>query len=451
MGKKNKKDQINKITKKEIFLLDKVSLNKGGLFSAILLIIFLLIFYKVDFIDGLKPYGIDKLAYVGKNHQISLTENALWNPNVFCGIPEYLSTNSPAVHVDTIISSLSKVMLDWKFYWFLLGAVGIFLLINALGMPWYVAAVGAFAFLFWPHFQALIEVGHNTKIRALMVMPLILFTFINFARKRTLLTLAFFAALLALQFRTKHYQIIFYTLILIMSVGIQFIITWYKENNKALILKVLTIFIIGFIYVIIMSAHPLFIAKEYAPHSTRGGQAIDLTKPEEMQSKSAKSGGVTLDYATRWSFSPAEMMTLIIPRFFGGTSSEVYDGDKYPHLHGRQLPTYWGNMPFTQSSEYMGVLLVILAIFGLWINRHNNMIRALFVLLIVTLLLSFGRHFPLLYKPLFNYLPYFNKFRAPMMILTLDFFLVLIFSMYGLRAILEDVSKKNLYILLGIA
>jgi len=59
---------------------------------------------------------------------------------------------------------------------------------------------------------------------------------------------------------------------------------------------------------------------------------------------------LSLDYATSWSFHPAEMLTWIIPRFFGGTSGEEYNGGKVPQLQGRKIPGYWGHMPFTKDT-----------------------------------------------------------------------------------------------------
>ena len=63
--------------------------------------------------------------------------------------------------------------------------------------------------------------------------------------------------------------------------------------------------------------------QEYARYSIRGGGA---------------GGGVGLDYATGWSFSPVELPTFLVPGAVG-----------------LRRPTYWGAMPFTDYPNYMGL------------------------------------------------------------------------------------------------
>ena len=441
MSKKN----IEKIT--EYSIIDKLSGKYLYIILFALLFISLMIFYKPMSIDGLDPGGADKLASIGQTHQYvefrdKTGEDALWNPNIFGGVPLYFRLSNSAFNLDKLISRLNNMGLDWRIGWFLLGAIGMFLLFRTLGFPWYINIIGVIAFVFWPHFQGLIEVGHNAKIRAICAMPLVIYAFINYTKKRNLFSIVLFTLLFSLQFRTQHYQIIFYTLLIILGVGIYIIIAWIREKEYKRLYTTIGIFVVGLIVAILMSAQPLFVAKEYTEYSTRGGNAISLS---EKKAESNKTGGVTFDYATQWSFAPKEMMTLISPRFYGGTSGETYTGKKFPHLKNKKIPgTYWGDMPFTQSSEYMGIIIVVLAVFGIWVNRKNGMVITFSVLLLFSLLLSFGRHFTLLYKLFFYYVPYFDKFRAPVMTLILVSFNVIVLAMYGLKSLFEIDSKEKL-------
>ena len=77
----------------------------------------------------------------------------------------------------------------------------------------------------------------------------------------------------------------------------------------------------------------------YTPYSIRG---------------SGEGGGVNFIYATNWSFSFGELATFFIPSFFG------FGG-----------VTYWGNMPFTDYPNYMGIIVLIFAIIGI-INYENK-------------------------------------------------------------------------------
>jgi len=319
--------------------------------------------------------------------------------------------------------------------------VGILLVIRLLEFPWYYALIGVIAFLFYPHYQALINVGHFAKVRAVCAMPLVVFGFLNLIKRKNFISFLLFAIFFSLQLRTQHYQIIFYTLLLLLTIGIWQIVIWIKSAQPREIVKTLGLFILSLGLAILMSAQPLFVASEYTPFSTRGGQAISLkSEPAELQ---VISSGVTFEYATRWSLDPKELVTLIVPRFFGGTSQELYTGKIYPQLRGRYIPGYWGDMPFTQSSEYMGVLTVILALLGLWYFRRNGFVISMFVLLIFALLLAFGSHFPVLYKSLFLHLPYFSKFRVPSMILILIDFILIILSLFGLKGLAEQFDSNK--------
>ena len=73
-------------------------------------------------------------------------------------------------------------------------------------------------------------------------------------------------------------------------------------------------------------------AKSYTPFSIRGG---------------SDSGGTGFEYATQWSFSLKEAVTLFIPysRGFGGQ-------------------TYFGDMPFTDYPNYLGIIVISLAFIG---------------------------------------------------------------------------------------
>ncbi len=444
---KKKRISKEKISQEKASLLDKISLKNGCIFSAVFILLTLLIFYKPYVFDKLEPTGGDRIGSIGSTHQITeyqkqTGKRALWNPNIFGGVATYHRLSNKTFHIDKLISWLNP-LLDWRVGWLLLGAIGIFCLILYLGFPWYFALTGAVAFLFLPHFQALIIVGHNVKVRAIMALPWVVLGFAYFVNKINFFSLLVFALAFSLQLRTQHYQIIFYALLAMAAIGIMKIIEWIKNKESGKIFKSLGLFATGLILAVFMSAQPLFVTHEYTPYSTRGGNAIELQESKPGQAEVKKSGGVTFEYATQWSVSLKELMTLISPRFLGGTSSEMYNGKSVPQFRNRQLPTYWGDMPFTQSSEYLGILIVILAIAGIWYNRKNGLVISLSVLLLFSILLSFGRHFPPLYKLLFYYLPYFSKFRVPMMILVLISFIAIILAMFGLRSIIERLDENR--------
>jgi len=426
--------------------LDRFSRRDTYIVCAVIIVLLLLIFYRGYVFQGLEPVGGDIISAMGQRHQIQefearTGEQPLWNPHVFCGIPTYHLHGGRAFHIDRLIIWLDS-FLDWRFCWLLFGAIGIFLLFRELKFQWYYALIAALAFLFLPHFQALFTVGHNAKIRAIFSMPWVIFGFLRLTRKSDLFSTLLFILAFSLQLRSKHYQIIFYTLLYIAAIGIWKIVVWLRQKETQLLLRTVGLFIVGLVISVAMCAKPLFISGEYTPYSTRGGDAIQLQKEEGQP----KSSGVSPEYATQWSLHPAEMMNLIIPRFFGGTSQEVYSGKIYQKLQGQKLPTYWGAMPFTQSSEYIGIICVVMAFIGFWIYRRNGFVISVSILLVFSLLLAFGRHFPPVYQTLFRYLPYFSKFRVPSMILNLVSLLVITLAVFGIKGLVENLSAERLKI-----
>ena len=409
----------------------------GGLF------LFLILFYKPLALDGMDTGGSDIVSGLGKVHQIKLYQEktgrrALWNPAMFAGMPIYHRYGMVVWSVDLLLNRLDPV-LDWRIWFFLAGALGMFLLARFLGLSAVAGMAAALGFILMPHFQALIAVGHFSKFRALMWMPYVALTFLYLLRKPELLSALLFALALSLQMRTQHYQIIFYTLLLLLFFGVAELFRLLKEKSGKTIGKILGFLVLSFILTLAVIAHPFFAIKDYTPYSTRGGNAVDI----HSQGPAKDARGVGFDYATQWSYSLSEFWNLIVPRFHGGTSRETYTGKAVPQLRNRQIPAYWGSMPFTQSYEYVGILLAFLAICALFLRWNRWEVKTLFWLAILALLLALGRHFAGFYKLFFYYLPYFDKFRVPMMILTLIMFIVTLLAAFGLDALLELLRGKT--------
>lgn len=137
-----------------------------------------------------------------------------------------------------------------------------------------------------------------------------------------------------------------------------------------------------------------------------------------------------------------------MPNYFGFGKLD-YRG---PLTGGRttKIMAYWGQMPY-RCANYMGILVLMLAIVGAWISRREVFVQFLVVLSLFGLLLSFGKNFPLLYDAFYYHVPLFNKFRAPSMALAMLQFAVPILAAYGLRGIAEQRSVRLVRTLLTIA
>jgi len=439
LGKKNRKPKSKQKKSTNPFEAKKISPKKNNIFlrhktSLYILAIFcfiLLAFYPVT-IGPYQPAGGDAVGFansLNENFTLETGEKVLWDLTRFSGLPTYYS----ASNVPNLYSIATKVTpyLGWAGLYFTIAALGMFLLIRYLNLGYKTALFGAISIAIMPHWGCILQIGHYYKVATALLIPLLLYLFLKLFDKPNITNLTLYALIQSWQIQSKHYQIIYYTVILMLFVGIYKLINM-QGKSKNLYKSVAYIFL-ALICVVGITFQPLALNREFTPHSIRGGTGEE------------GSTGLSRSYATSWSFSPGEMMTLLIPRYFGGASSETYDLrlGKYPHLKNRQIPGYWGDMPFTSGTDYMGVVIILLAIIGLILNRKNGFVRSLSFLAILAVFLSFGRNFSLIYDIFYLYAPGFNKFRVPSMVLILVSFVLIIFACYGLKDII-DKNKKDL-------
>lgn len=136
-----------------------------------------------------------------------------------------------------------------------------------------------------------------------------------------------------------------------------------------------------------MSADRYLSVLEYKSSSTRGSGPIQQSTTKAQDN----TGGFDYDYCTNWSFSPEETITFLIPNYFGFGKLE-YKPNK--NTKGQIVQSYWGQMPFTDAANYMGIGVLALALIGIIAFRKDIFIHYLIALSLISLFLSFGKNFP---------------------------------------------------------
>ena len=240
---------------------------------------------------------------------------------------------------------------------------------------------------------------------------------------------------------------------MLLFIGVWKVYQLYKEKelNAKFFILIASAVILG----ITSTLQPLLPVKEYAKYSIRGTASAMNLESKEVDSKAPKEG-LDYNYATSWSFPPSEYMTFVIPRFYGGGTAVYYTGKdpKFRQVRNKQVLGYWGQMSVTSSSEYVGIVVVFFALAGLYGYRKLSFMKLLVGLLGFSVLLSFGKHFSFLYDLFYYYVPFFNKFRTPMMILFIVNIVVVIFAAYGMKFLTSSENKgeklKAFYIAGGV-
>lgn len=374
----------------------------------------------------------------------------LWYPYIFCGMPAYtlavdykwfnlIYVGFKAVR-DVFTSFFANEYSMWTMFLLILAFTSYFLTTyltknRLIGI--FVGLANAFStgiivFLF---------IGHVTKLTSLCFFPLILLILLKFQEKIKLRDFAILVIALQLSVQGWHVQIIFY---MMMAVSIYFLYNLIftiaqKEKEKTIqYLKSMGVFAASMMIALAIQSDNLTQIYEYNPYSTRGTKGI----LEQQSGVKQQSESDFYQYATNWSFSPGEVMTFIIPSYFGFGNS-TYKG---PLSGGKEVKvnTYFGQMPFVDVAMYMGVVIFFLALFSIYVNRKNRFVQFLAVLSGIALIISFGRTFPVAYDLMFNYFPFFDKFRVPSMILVLIQLSFPILAGLGLHKIISLRNEKNI-------
>jgi hypothetical protein len=237
---------------------------------------------------------------------------------------------------------------------------------------------------------------------------------------------ALFAALLI---GHSHLQIVYYTLIIAGFLTLAFFIQSYRENNLLPALKAAGLGLIAGVLGLACLAVTMMPTYEYAKESIRGGKS-ELTL--NNQEKNKTKGGLDKDYAFAYSVAIPETFTLIVPGVYGGSNggSEYDSNSKFvetlseagvPEENAIQYAnaySYWGGQQPTSGPVYLGAVICFLFIFGMVYVKswHKWWVTAASIF---GILLAWGANLKGLNYFLFDYLPFYNKFRAPSMSLVI--------------------------------
>ena len=287
--------------------------------------------------------------------------------------------------------------------------------------------------------------------------PLIFLILLKFEEKIKVIYALILIIILQLFIQGFHVQIIFYTLFAVAIYYIFFfvrsLIKKEKERSGKLV-KSAGVFAIASVIAVLISADNLTQIYEYTPFSTRGGKSL----VETTTGKTEQTESQYYDYHTGWSFSPEEVLTFIIPSFYGFGNS-TYKGPLTQN-QDVEVNTYFGQMAFVDVAMYMGVLVFFLALFAIVTCWKEPFVQFLTIISAIALFISFGKNLSILFDLMFYYFPYFDKFRVPSMILVLVQMSLPVLAGYGIMKIISlrehpdkkatSILKYSAYIFAGI-
>ena len=388
-----------------------------------------LIFFIISFLfvakpvaEGKKVIMADITKYKGQSKELNdykekTGETALWTNSMFGGMPSYLIKTPPASKFNSFIHKILNLNHFRPVSFIFLLMVGFFIALLCFDVNPWISILGALAYGLSSYFFALIPAGHMSKVLALGYMPGLIGGARLAFRGKPLAGGAIFALFFALQMLVNHLQMTYYTFIILLIYGLSELIFAIKEKRiKPFLTSAAALIFFGLI-AIGSNLRTLWTTYEYGEYSIRG-------KSELTTDAGNKTSGLDKDYATQWSYGIGESFTLLIPNFRGGasvyelsTDSETYkllsqiQGKAQAKKTITQMPMYWGDQPFTQSTTYVGAVICLLFVLGMYVLKGRTK-WWIFASTVVSLILAWGHNVPNITNFLLDHLPGYNKFRA---------------------------------------
>ena len=374
-----------------------------------------IVFDNAAFAAGGDTAAEQSYAHAGAELEQKEGVDVLWMPYFFSGLPTFGNVAFLPHHVsylqNVMQAALNLLFLNgtwtWLVVYYFLGGACMFLLMRTWKFSRAASLLAALTFMLSPYMVGLAGEGHGTKLMALCYLPLVVLLTHQLFERRDLLSFGLLAAAIGTLMLTDHMQIVYYEFVFCALFLIYHVSGDIPGHPRLALLKG-ALFAAALILGFCIASYIYLSVYEYAQYSMRGGGTTGA------------SGGLGYDYATNWSWHPAELITLLVPGFFG-----------------MKAEYYWGPMiPWTNSSVYVGLAPILFGGIAL-AYRRSRLVLFFGVTALLLVLTSFGNNFSLLYRPLFAFLPFFNKFRSPEQILHLLPFTTGVLAAAGFTALEE--------------
>ena len=365
------------------------------------------ILYGEFIFSGLMLHGEDTFAlgYMGRAflaERITGGDFPLWAPRLLGGVPmvEAIS-GGDFIYPTSLLYFLTETYraLGWKLVLHVF-AGGFFMYgwARSLGFGQPAATVGGLAWLMAPVMVTLTLGGNDGKLMVASLTPLVFWAAESLLRAPSGRTAAGLAGAVALTIMTTQFQTGYF---LFGSVGayaiFRTLLMWRageaaeRKRRLSRATLVMGVFLGSSLLGGALTAFQLMPAAEYVrEYSRRVATTVDATP------------GQRIAYATSWSFHPEEVLALAVPEFVGNSGTDASWGQG----------TYWGRNAIKLNHEYLGITVLVLALFGLLGHRKRPLRWFMGGLSLVWLLYALGAHTPV-WRVFYEIVPGMSLFRVP--------------------------------------
>lgn len=442
--------------------------NKNLIYIAISLVVFIVLafLYSTPVFTGKQLFQHDIVQYRGGakellDYRADTGKETYWSDSMFGGMPTYqMGAQFKGDIIKKIDSNLNFLPRPVN-YLFLLFA-GFFFLGMVVVRNWKYALLGATFFGLSTYFYIIIAAGHNGKVNTIEYFaPLLAGILLVYIRKKYIWGFIVTTLFMGLQIAANHPQMTYY---LFLALGFLFLSELIRAIQKktpvrhflisSAIIAVACVIGVG------MNSQRIMANSEYVKETVRGKQILN------NETHTSGKSGMDKESMLLWSYGQLETLNLFIPRLMGGGSQEPEGKDIMNRIQelvqenvssqsemdriskGFSGVTYWGDQPGTSGPAYQGAIVCFLAVLGFFFawKKYRYWILGASVL---TILLAWGSNFMPLSDFFIDFVPFYNKFRAPSSILVVVELLFPLIAIIGLYRFfkheeLEEEYKKKI-------
>lgn len=341
-----------------------------------------------------------------------------WNPYLFGGMPFIAAMHGDIFYPTAWLRWLVPTDVGMTLGFFLhliIAGMAMYALLRALKLSWTAAVVGGLSYELSGILVSMMRNGHDGKLFVSALAPFAFLALLRGIRHGKVGAFGWYALIIGLCMLSPHYQMTYYLLVAsgLFTLWLTF---WDKERErpKAPVadLGLASVAVALGVGIGMIQGLPFL---KYIPFSPRveGGMS---------------SGW---EYATSYAMPVEELMTTVLPQFNG------------------MMENYWGGNFFKSHTEYVGVIVVMLALLGLGAAKRRGLLLGFGMIAGLFLLVAFGGHTPF-YRLWYEVMPMMQKVRAAGMAFFLVALPICVWAGLGAERLLTgEVTPKRLTILLA--
>ncbi|KYP14002.1 YfhO family protein [Flavihumibacter sp. CACIAM 22H1] len=382
----------------------------------------------------------------------------LWTNSMFGGMPAFAIAFEGTVIQTIYLQNILTLWMPVPIGFFFLACISFYFLGIVFRLKPLIAAMAAIAFAWSTYDPVIIAVGHNTKMWAIAYMPAVIASILLIFQRKYLLGAGLLALFFGLQTSTQHIQMVYYTAIIMACISIAYLVSSIRKKELKPVFTGFGVAIVSAALGIASYAISWYPLQDYSKETMRGGRS-EITMGKDASNRT--KGGLDKDYAFGWSYGIGETLTFMVPSIYGGSSRTVIAGEAASEIgenskvaevlqektgmseeQANELSqqignTYWGEQPSTSGPVYFGAIICALFILGLFYVQswHKGWLVAA---IIIGTVLAWGKNFSSINYFLFDYLPLYNKFRAPTIAMVIPQLCFPLLAALGLQQFLEE-------------